>query len=376
MEAILARSIEAFDREEWNALFADELEDWFYYRAVENANLAGFEWIYLAVFERGRLRAAVPGFVTEYRLDTTLTGALKRATKAIAHVAPRLLGIPLVSLGSPVGEICHLGFASDANESERRRLVDALLARLFEFASERRIGMIAVKDTSADDDALWSAALGEVGLRRMPGQATALLDVAHRSLDAYLGSLGPSTRRDMRRKLRSREAIRVEWRAEIDDILERVMTLYRATLARAEYQFEELTPAYFSGVMKDPRGRARCATYWLGDKLIGFNLVLMNAHRLLDKFFGMDPELGRAHNLYYLSWMENVRYCIEHGLARYQSGQGLEHEKRRLGSTLVPNSLWYRHRNRIVDRVFASVERAFSLDRDAGDAGVQRAVCA
>ena len=102
----------------------------------------------------------------------------------------------------------------------------------------------------------------------------------------------------------------------------------------------------------------------------------MNAHRLLDKFFGMDPELGRAHNLYYLSWMENVRYCIEHGLARYQSGQGLEHEKRRLGSTLVPNSLWYRHRNRIVDRVFASVERAFSLDRDAGDAGVQRAVCA
>jgi hypothetical protein len=42
MDAILARSIEAFDREEWNALFADELEDWFYYRAVENAGLAGF----------------------------------------------------------------------------------------------------------------------------------------------------------------------------------------------------------------------------------------------------------------------------------------------------------------------------------------------
>jgi predicted N-acyltransferase len=314
--------------------------------------------------------------VTEYRLDTTLTGPLKRATRAIAHVAPRLLGIPLVSLGSPVGEICHLGFASDANDSERRRLIDALVARLFEFANERRIGMIAVKDASGADDALWSSVCGAAGLRRVPGQATALLDVRFRSLDDYLASLGPSTRRDMRRKLRSREAIRVEWRTEIDDILERVMTLYRATLARAEYQFEELTPAYFSGVMQDPRGRARCATYWLGDTLIGFNLVLANRHRLLDKFFGMDPELGRAHNLYYLSWMENVRYCIEHGLARYQSGQGLEREKLRLGSTLQPNSLWYRHRNRVVDRVFASVERAFSLDRDPGKASAQRAASA
>jgi hypothetical protein len=74
--------------------------------------------------------------------------------------------------------------------------------------------------------------------------------------------------------------------------------------------------------------------------------------------------------------MENVRYCIENGLARYQSGQGLEREKRRLGSTLVPNSLWYRHRNRVVDRVFASVERVFSLDRDPDRSPLQRAVSA
>jgi predicted N-acyltransferase len=366
MEAILARSIEAFDREEWNALFADELEDWFYYRAVENAGLPGFEWIYLGIWEHGRLRAAVPGFVTEYRLDTTLSGSWKRVTRAVARVAPRLLGIPLVSLGSPVGEICHLGFASDCSVAEKRRLASALVARLIDFAGRRRIGMIAVKDASGADDALWSAVCGEAGLRRMPGQATALLDVRFRSLDDYLGSLGQSTRRDMRRKLRARDAVRVEWRTEIDDLLDRIMALYRETLAKAEYTLEELTPAYFAGVMRDPRRRALCATYWLGEKLIGFNLVLRNRLCLLDKFFGMDSAAGREHNLYYLSWMENVRYCIEHGLARYQSGQGLEREKLRLGSRLAPNWLWYRHRNRIVDRVFATFEHAFRLD-DATD---------
>ena len=373
MEAILARSIEAFDRDEWNALFADELEDWFYYRAVEDAGLPGFEWIYLAVWDHGRLRAAVPGFVTEYQIDTTLTGPLKRVTRVLARVAPGVLGVPLVSLGSPVGEVCHLGFAVDANAAERRRLVDALLARLFEFAAQRRIGMIAVKDASHAEDELWVAACGPAGLRRMPGQATALLELPFRSLDAYLGSLGPATRRDIRRKLRAQADIRVEWRSEIDDQLDRIMDLYRATRAQAEYQFEELTPAYFSGVMRDPSGRARCATYWLGDALIGFNLVLCNRHRLLDKFFGMDTALGRTYNLYYLSWMENVRYCIAHGLARYQSGQGLEREKLRLGSRLVPNWLWYRHRNRVVDRAFASFERLFSLDRDPDTARTQPA---
>ena len=362
MEALLARSIEAFGREEWNVLFPGELEDWFYYHAVENSGIAGFEWIYLAVWDRGRLRAAVPGFVTDYRLDTTLSGPAKRLAAAITRITPRLLSIPLASLGSPVGEICHLGFAPDCSADEQRMLAGLLMDKLIEFARQRRIGMIAVKDASEADDALWSEVCGNAGLRRMPGQATALLDLPHRSFEDYLASLGPATRKDMRRKLRSRAGLRIEWRSDIDDIVDDVMALYRATLAQAEYRFEELTPAYFTGVLQDPHRRAFCVTYWHDRMLIGFNLVLRDGNRLLDKFFGMDYASGRAHNLYYLSWMENVRYCIENGIGRYQSGQGLEHEKQRLGSRLVPNWLWYRHRNRIVDRVFAAVERVFSLD--------------
>ncbi len=51
MEAVIAHSIEAFGREEWNRLFPDEPEDWSYYRAVENSGLPGF---CLAVFRRAR----------------------------------------------------------------------------------------------------------------------------------------------------------------------------------------------------------------------------------------------------------------------------------------------------------------------------------
>jgi hypothetical protein len=90
---------------------------------------------------------------------------------------------------------------------------------------------------------------------------------------------------------------------------------------------------------------------------------LHDGHCLLDKFLGMDYALAREYNLYFYTWIENVRRCIDLKIGLYQSGQGLHALKHRLGSHLSANWLWYRHRNRIVDAIFALVERIARLDR-------------
>ena len=59
-------TIEAIDRDAWNACFPEELEDWAYYRAVEQAGIDGFQWRYLALFEDNHLIAAVVAFTTAY----------------------------------------------------------------------------------------------------------------------------------------------------------------------------------------------------------------------------------------------------------------------------------------------------------------------
>lgn len=363
MEVIIASSVEAFGRDEWNRLFPEELEDWSYYRAVERAGLADFSWLYFGVREAGRLHTAVPAFVTDYRLDTTLSGPLRRVTDALARVFPRLLQQRMLCLGSPVSEICHLGFAPDAEPAAQRRLLAAILDKVEEYTKKHRIRMIAAKDTSAAQDILWASAARAHRLRRQPGLPTAVLDVHYASLDDYLSALSPGTRKDMRRKLKAGAALRVEWRNNVDAIIDEVMRLYRETLANAELDFEELTPEYFAGVLRELGARARCVAYWLGDRLVAFNLVLHDKQRLIDKFLGMDYAVARDYNLYFFTWMENVRYCIEHGLGVYQSGQGSHREKRRLGSRLTANWLWYRHRNRLLDFIFASGERLFRLDR-------------
>src|SRR5581483_2979949 len=315
------------------------------------------------VREGGRLRAAVPAFLVEYKLDTTLTGPLRRVTEALDRRFPRLLRQRMLSLGSPVGEICHLGFAPDMDAAAQQRALDAMLAKAEEHAAAERARMLAVKDAGAAQQALWSAIAPKHGLRRQPGLPTAYLDVRFADLDAYLRSLSAGTRKDMRRKLKPAAALRIEYRRDIDDVRDEIMRLYEATYEHAVLDFEKLTPGYFAGVLGGLGERAFCVLYWLGERLVAFNLMLCDGARLLDKFFGMDYAVTRDYNLYFVSWMENVRYCIEHAIPLYQSGQGLHREKLRLGSRLSANWLWYRHRNRIVDALFAAFERLFRLDR-------------
>jgi predicted N-acyltransferase len=364
MQAFVANSIVACSRDEWNALFPAELEDWSYYHAVERAGLAGFEWRYFGVRdEDGILRAAVPAFLVDYRLDTTLAGPLRRVTDAISRLFPRLLRQRMLSLGSPVAETCHLGLAANSDAQAQQHLLGAILDKVEEYTKQHRVQMIAVKDASAAQDGLWARCAGAHRLRRQPGLPTAFLDIHFDSLASYLDSLGAGTRKDMRRKLKTASMLRAEWRRDIEDIRDDIMRLYRETHANAELSFEELTPDYFSGVLRDLGDRASCVAYWADTKLVAFNLVLHDGRCLLDKFLGMDYAVARDYNLYFVTWMENVRYCIARGLAVYQSGQGLHREKLRLGSRLGANWLWYRHRNRVLDAIFATVERLARLDR-------------
>ena len=362
IEASAYASIDLIAPAAWDALFPGELEDHAYLRAVERAGLAGFRYRYFVVHEGERLLAAAPAFLTDYRLDTTVSGGLRHVTGVLARAFPRLLRVPMLALGSPVTERCRVGFAPGASHARKVEWLAAMLACAERIAATENLGMLAVKDAPCNEPA-WADACASHGMRALPGLPGATLPIAWRDLDGYLQSLGPSTRKNLRRKQRAGAALRVEWRTHIDGVRDDVQRLYRETLAHAEFSFEELTPAYFDNVLRDMPGRAFCVTYSEGERLLAFNLVLQDGARLLDKFLGMDYAAMDRYNLYHVSWLENVRHCIDAGIDVYESGQGLHHEKVRLGSTLHANALWYRHCNRFLDAILARIDRLGRLDR-------------
>jgi predicted N-acyltransferase len=353
-------SIARIDRAEWDALFPGEIETWDYYRAVEQAGLPGFVWRYFALRQDGVLAAAAPAFLTDYRIDTTLTGPLKRWSERLARLAPRLLSIRMLCVGSPVSEICHVGVTPNILPERRQALLTQLLQGLREEARRDRVGLIAIKD--APDGSPIAEACAAAGHTRLPGMPTAVLPLDFADMDGYLKNLSRVTRKDMKRKMRQGQELRVEARGQIDDVIEPVMALYEATWQRSELRLEHLTPEYFKAVLRNMPGRATCFLYWEGDTLAAFNLVLHDEQRMIDKFFGTNSTARRL-NLYHFSWMENVRQCLARGLRVFQAGQAFYGEKVRMGSRLEINWQFFTHRSAIVNFLLRAMSRLVRLDR-------------
>jgi len=355
-------SIAQLDEAQWTACFPGELEGWRYYRAVEKAGVPGFTLKILALLgQDGRLLAAVPAFLTRYDLDTTLQGGLKRVSSGLKRLFPGLISLKLACLGSPVAECCHIGFAPTLGEEDRHALLAQLLAGFEAWAAEQGIGLFGLKDITEAERPLWESVAGEY--QRLPSLPIAWLAVPPGGIDAYLSSLSRATRKDMKRKLRSRDDLEIEWRAEIDDVLPEIMELYRATRSASELQFEELTEDFFREVLAAMPGEASCVLYRHQGVLAAFNLVLHNEGRLIDKFVGLKPGLARDHNLYFVSWFENLRFCAERSIPIYHSGQAEYGPKVRLGCTLSPTWMLFRHRRPMVNRLLRLVGDLVRLDR-------------
>jgi Acetyltransferase (GNAT) domain len=363
LTTVIENSIAAFDSADWNRCFPTDPENWAFYRACEEAGPSGFAWHYLAVRENGRPIAVVPAFGTEYRLDTTVQGTWKGITNQLYRLAPGLLSLRLIALGSPVAEICHLGFAPEAPADDRLALLARIIVALREFGAVNRYGLLGIKDAPSRDDGLWRSALLPSGFTRLPGLPTAVLDLPFSDFEAYLDSLSKATRRDMRRKLRTFKDIRVDQRRQIDDVEAQVSALYRQTVAHSDLQFEHLPVDYFPQLLRSLAPEASIFLYWHGGELVAFNFVIETADRLIDKYLGMNYAVVPRLNLYFNSWLHNVRYCIERGIPLYQSGQAFYGPKLRLGCRLQPNWQYFRHRNAAINAILRFVAKFVRLDR-------------
>ena len=346
----------------WDRLFPGELESYDYLMAVEAAGLEGFRWRYLLAEERGRLVAAAPAFLTDYPLETTLDGAARRLAQGVQRIAPGALTLRLACIGSPCTETALLGFAPEVATTCRPTVLKAMIAGFQQTAAREGCSLLGVKDVAEHAAWLWDEAAWPFGYRAIASLPSADLDIDFATVDTYLNSLSPGTRKDMRRKLRALDQVRVEVRDDIDDVLDRVMALYHETRSRADMALEELTPAYFQGVLRAMHGRAFCTLYWQGGDLLAANLLLQSGDTLLDKFFCMDAERGRPLNLYFLSWFTNVRLCLERGLGRYRSGQAGYENKLRLGSQVTGTANYFRHRNAVLNGGLRLLAPLFAAD--------------
>ena len=257
-----------------------------------------------------------------------------------------MVTLKALCVGSPYAERCHLGFAASLDATGRAAAFACLTEALQRQVAVERAHLAVWKDLAPAEDHDASILPGG-GFARLASLPVAVLDLPYADEAAYLASLSAATRKDIRRKLAKAGTVRVEFRSDISALAGDIDSLYEQTRAQSGLDYGELEllpPGYFAEISRALGDRAVFALYWIGEELAAFNLLLVEADRVIDKFLGMRYPLARDHNLYVVSWMANIRFCLARGIKLFQSGQTAYASKLRFGSRLVPSTIYVRHR--------------------------------
>lgn len=295
-----------------------------------------------------RLLAGAAFLRYDFRLDMPLGASFRRLGDWLVRVAPRLVRVPLIALGSPLADRCALTFDADLDREGRHEVFGALLEGFMAEAKATRADVLAIKDLPDDLARDLHPVLATYGYTRIASLPIALLDLPFESEEEYVASLKPSMRADLRRKLRQSDGkVQFVVGAGVRDLGPKLERLYEETRERskADYgEFDQLSPGFLESLLTSMPGKARLVTCWLGETLAGFNLFFSDRRRAVAFKIGLRGDLARSHNLYFLNWMWMVRHCIAERIPLLEMGQTTYELKTRLGCRLEPSWIYVRHR--------------------------------
>ncbi|MGH8079963.1 MAG: GNAT family N-acetyltransferase [Lysobacter sp.] len=224
----------------------------------------------------------------------------------------------------------------------------ATLARRLREHEGIHCALLIVKDVPTDSPLLTDAANAQAGAFAqacenegfvlLEGQALAWVPIDFASTDDYLSRLSRSRRRNLRRKLRSREGLEVETLATgaaafaDEAVVDAFYALYLSVYAQSELHFDRLSRAYFHTLLNDADSGGVVFVYREQGRMIGWNLCYVFDGRLVDKYIGLAYPQALEHSLYTVSWFENLDYARHHGLSAYIAGWTDPQAKRALGA--------------------------------------------
>lgn len=253
-----------------------------------------------------------------------------------------------------------------------------LLAQLFE-AFGKRHPLTIIKDIPSQSPLLDGRenqyaedlvdACERAGWILLSGQALAYVRIDFRCIGEYLGRLSASRRRDLRRKLRTRDRLEIESMATGDPALRsaslraELYELYSNVFIQSTVHFDRLSRQFFDAVLQDASCHGVIFLYRHHGQLIGYNLCFVQGDKLIDKYIGFRYPQARELNLYFVSWIENLKYALDLGLRFYIAGWTDPEVKRSLGAEFT----WTRHavyaRRYAVRALLRLVRRWFESDR-------------
>ncbi len=340
---------------EWLALFPDHPDPFENVRLIAACGMDTASFQNVTVTLDGAALLVIPCFFARFDAVSMAEGRARSVLRVVSRAVPSLLRPRLCGIGLVECEWGAVGV--------RDGVPAVLLARAWELGMEAVEGL--ARENGSNVQVMLDLHPGVLG--RLPSAVRerfapadtspcARVPLPFASLEGYFASLSRSTRQRLRRRMRAGSVLRVERTMAVGAHLPRMIELYAETVARSPVVLGVQRPVYFERVCGEVPG-AHYVLYFLGEELLAFNLLIARDGVLIDKYFCMSEAVGREHNLYFVSWVENVRYCIENKFHTYHAGPGAEGTKSHLGCEFVRTHTLFRHRSAIAHAVMARLAR-------------------
>ncbi|EGW43521.1 MULTISPECIES: GNAT family N-acetyltransferase [Bilophila] len=317
--------------------------------------------------------ADLPVFGTDFDLLTTLEPAILAKIRRfpLFGLWSRLLRFPARFAGTTATEYAPLPKGLEPGE-----LLDGFRERCAAGQS-----LLIVKDVpevspllgAGDNEAAMRLAriAPDKGFIVVEGQALAYVPIDFSSTDEYLSRLSKSRRKNLRRKLKSRERLDIEAVPLGDarfgslDVLEELYGLYLGVYAQSEIHFDLLTRDFFAGLLQSREIGGVVFCYRHDGELVGYNICLEHGGMLIDKYIGLRYPQARELDLYFVSWFVNLEHALGRGLRFYVAGWTDPEVKASLGArfTFTRHLVWVR--NPILRRILYMFRHWFESDAKA-----------
>jgi len=313
---------------------------------LQESGVDGFNLRSIVVLKDDVPVLLLPLFETRFDLSRFVNGWIKKTVKVAGRFIPSVFQPRILSVGLLVGEWSEIGIDPQIDEGTLEAACKMALDALQTLRAELKSDIVAFYNFNH-----YGKLPGEVfeKFNRVQCQSCARQPIDFTSMEEYLGRLSRAARKDLRRKMRVSDEVRVIRSRTISPFLDRIYKLYLETVARSPLALGVHNRLFFEKICERVQG-AEYALYFVQEELVAFNLLVVKKEAMVDKYFCMDHELGRKYNLYALSWLENVRTCVDRKIPLYYAGQGAEKTKAHLGATLIPSFILFKHRRPVFDR--------------------------
>jgi uncharacterized protein len=313
---------------------------------LQESGIAGFNLRSIVVLRDEVPILLLPLFDTRFDLSTFVGGWLKKSLKVAGRLIPSIFRPRILGVGLLVGEVSEIGMDPQIDAGTLEAAFKLAFDALQTLAAELESDIVAFYNFS-DCGRLPREVLDT--FNRVICQFCARMPINFKSVEEFLAQRSKVARKNLRRKMRVAPEVRVMQSRNISPFLDRIYHLYLETVERSPLAFGSHNRLFFEKICERVPG-AEYTLYFVGEELAAFNLLVVKQEVMVDKNFCMDYELGRKYNLYFLSWLENIRICAERGIPIYDAGQGVEKTKAHLGAALVPMYLLFKHRQPFINR--------------------------